>query len=104
MKHNTAQATKVITAHVPLPMADKVDQMAARLERSRGWGIKQALLRSRGWVIKQALSLWLAQEEERNCLTLAALDDVTSGQVIDHQAVQAWADSLSTDNPLPVPR
>ncbi|MBC0432973.1 CopG family transcriptional regulator, partial [Escherichia coli] len=29
MKHNTAQATKVITAHVPLPMADKVDQMAA---------------------------------------------------------------------------
>ncbi|EFG7943896.1 CopG family transcriptional regulator, partial [Escherichia coli] len=26
------------------------------------------------------------------------------GQVIDHQAVQAWADSLNTDNPLPVPR
>ncbi|HHL6339189.1 TPA: hypothetical protein ACQ8PK_005342, partial [Escherichia coli] len=24
---------KVITAHVPLPMADKVDQMAVRLER-----------------------------------------------------------------------
>ncbi|HDK1045589.1 TPA: ribbon-helix-helix protein, CopG family [Escherichia coli] len=95
MKNNTAQATKVITAHVPLPMADKVDQMAARLERSRGW------------VIKQALSAWLAQEEERNRLTLEALealDDVTSGQVIDHQAVQAWADSLSTDNPLPVPR
>ncbi|EMF1484000.1 ribbon-helix-helix protein, CopG family [Escherichia coli] len=91
MKNNTAQATKVITAHVPLPMADKVDQMAARLERSRGW------------VIKQALSAWLAQEE-RNRLTLEALDDVTSGQVIDHQAVQAWADSFSTDNPLSVPR
>lgn len=44
------------------------------------------------------------QEEERNRLTLEALDDVTSGQVIDHQAVQAWSDSLSTDNPLPVPR
>ena len=43
MKNNAAQATKVITAHVPLPMADKVDQMAARLERSRGWVIKQAL-------------------------------------------------------------
>lgn len=67
MKNNSAQATKVITAHVPLPMADKVDQMAARLERSRGW------------VIKQALSAWLAQEEERNRLTLEALDDVTSG-------------------------
>ncbi|MCA2023914.1 CopG family ribbon-helix-helix protein, partial [Escherichia coli] len=92
MKNNTAQATKVITAHVPLPMADKVDQMAARLERSRGW------------VIKQALSAWLAQEEERNRLTLEALDDVISGQIIDHQAVQAWADSLSTDNPLGVLR
>ena len=45
-----------------------------------------------------------AREEERSRLTLEALDDVTSGQVIDHQAVQAWADSLSTDNPLPVPR
>ncbi len=92
MKNNSVQATKVITAHVPLLMADKVDQMAARLERSRGW------------VIKQALSAWLALEEERSRLTLEAPDDVTSGQVIDHQAVQAWADSLSTDNPLPVPR
>ncbi|AUM43170.1 ribbon-helix-helix protein, CopG family [Salmonella enterica] len=92
MKNNSAQATKVITAHVPLLMADKVDQMAARLERSRGW------------VIKQALSAWLAQEEERNRLTLEALDDVISGEVIDHQTVQAWADSLSTDHPLTVPR
>ncbi len=92
MKNNSAQATKVITAHVPLPMADKVDQMAARAGTLRGW------------VIKQALSAWLAREEERNRLTLEAPDDVTSGQVIDHQAVQARADSLSTDNPLPVPR
>jgi len=23
---------------------------------------------------------------------------------VDHQAVQAWADSLSTDQPLPIPR
>ena len=29
--------TKVITAHVPLPLAEKVDEMAAKLERSRGW-------------------------------------------------------------------
>lgn len=93
MKNDTVQATtKVLTAHVPLPMADKVDQMAARLERSRGW------------IIKQALSAWLAQEEERDRLTLEALNDVESGQVIDHQTVQAWADSLGTDQPLPVPR
>ncbi len=85
-------ATKVLTAHVPLPLAEKIDQIAARMERSRGW------------IVKQALSAWIDQEEERNRLTRDALDDVDAGRVIDHQAVQAWADSLSTANPLPVPR
>jgi predicted transcriptional regulator len=84
--------TKVLTAHVPIPLAEKVDQMAARLERSRGW------------IMKQALSAWIAQEEERSRLTREALADVDAGRVIDHQAVQAWADSLSSDTPLPVPR
>ena len=93
MKSNMTQATtKVLTAHIPLLMADKVDQMAARLERSRGW------------IMKQALSAWIAQEEERDRLTQEALADVNAGRVIDHQAVQAWADSLSTDQPLSVPR
>ena len=27
--------TKVLTAHVPLPLAEKVDQIAGRLERNR---------------------------------------------------------------------
>ena len=83
--------TRVVTAHVPLPLAQKVDQLASRLERSRGW------------IIKQALSAWIAQEEERRRLTLEALADVDAGNVVDHQAVQAWADSLDTDSPLPVP-
>jgi predicted transcriptional regulator len=54
--------------------------------------------------MKQALSAWIDQEEERNHLTREALADVDAGLVIDHQAVQAWANSLSTDDPLPVPR
>jgi predicted transcriptional regulator len=83
--------TKVLTAHVPLPLAEKVDQMAARLERSRGW------------IMKQALTAWIDQEEERRRLTIEALADVDAGQVIDHQSVQAWADSLESDKPLPVP-
>jgi RNA polymerase sigma-70 factor (ECF subfamily) len=32
-----------------------------------------------------------------------SLDDVDAGRVIDHQAIQAWADSLGTDTPLPPP-
>ena len=84
--------TKVITAHVPLPLADKVDQLAVRLERSRGW------------IVKQALSAWVEQEEERRRLTLDALADVDAARVVDHRAVQAWADSLDSDSPLPPPR
>lgn len=80
--------TKVLTAHVPLGLAEKVDAMAARLDRSRGW------------VMKQALAAWVDQEEERHRMTLEALEDVDAGRVIDHQAVQAWADSLGTDKPL----
>jgi predicted transcriptional regulator len=88
----TSAATKVLTAHVPLPLAEKVDQMAARLERSRGW------------IMKQALIACIEQEEERSRLTREAVADVDAGNVIDHQAVQAWANSLDTESPLPVPR
>ena len=83
--------TKVLTAHVPIPLAEKVDQIAARMERSRGW------------IMKQALSAWVVQEEERRGMTLDAMADVEAGQFIDHQSVQAWAESLSTDKPLPIP-
>lgn len=83
--------TRVLTAHVPVPLAEKVDQLAERLERSRGW------------VMKQALSTWVAQQEEHDRLTYEGLADVDAGHVIDHRAVQEWADSLGTDAPLPVP-
>lgn len=43
MKKDTQVVTRVLTARVPLPMGDKVDQMAARPERSCGWIMKQAL-------------------------------------------------------------
>ncbi|WP_442504255.1 CopG family ribbon-helix-helix protein [Marinivivus vitaminiproducens] len=84
--------TRVVTAHLPLPLADKVDELAARLERPRGW------------IVKQALSAWIAQEDERRRLTLEAMADVDDGRVIDHETVQAWADSLGTDEPLPTPK
>lgn len=83
--------TRSVTAHVPVQLAEKVDLMAERLERSRNW------------IVKQALSAWIDQEEERSRLTREALADVDAGRVIDHQSVQAWADSLSSDAPLKAP-
>ena len=83
--------TKELTAHVPVGLAERVEALASRLDRSRGW------------VMKQALAAWVDQEEERHRMTLQALDDVDAGRVIDHEAMQAWADSLSTDKPLAPP-
>jgi predicted transcriptional regulator len=88
----TKQSRRVMTAHVPADLADKVDEIAQRLERPRGW------------IVKQALAAWIASEEEHSRLTREALADVDAGQVIDHQAVEAWAMSLGTDHPLPLPR
>ncbi len=82
----------MITAHVPLPLAEKVDSLANRLERSKAW------------IMKQALAAWIDQEEERHRLTLEAMVDVDNNAVIDHQSVQAWAESLSTETPISVPR
>ena len=84
--------TKVLTAHVPLPLAERVDQLALRLDRSRGW------------IVKQALTAWIDQEEEHSRLTREAMADVDAGRVVDHAAVQAWAASLGTSKPKPVPR
>jgi len=82
---------RVITAHVPGPLAKKVDELANSLERSRGW------------IVKEALTSWVAQEEERRQWTLDALADVDEARVVDHEAVRAWAASLSSETPLPVP-
>jgi predicted transcriptional regulator len=80
---------KVLATHVPLPLAEKVDQLAERLERSHGR------------IAGQALAAWVERQEERRRLTLGALADVVAGHVVDHQAVRAWADSPRTANPLP---
>jgi len=83
--------TMLLTARVPLPLAEKVDQLAEQLERSPGW------------IVEQALAAWVDQQEERRRLRLEVLADVDAGRVVDHQAVRAWADSLGTARPLPPP-
>jgi predicted transcriptional regulator len=52
---------------------------------------------------QHALSAWINQEEERSRLTREALADVDAGRAIAHQAAQAWANSLDSDQPLPLP-
>lgn len=83
--------TRVVTAHLPVGLADKLDEIAVRSDRARGW------------IVKQAVAAWVDQEEERHKMTLDALASVDAGRVIDHRDVVAWIESLGTDEPLPPP-
>lgn len=84
--------TKVVTAHLPLDLAEKVDALAERLERPRGW------------IVKQALRAWVAEEEERDRLTREGLAAVDAGDFVEDDAVQAWIKGLSTAGRAPKPR
>jgi len=83
--------TKVLTAHIPRDLADKVDKYAGSMERSRGW------------IVKQALADWVDWEEEKERRTLEGLADIDAGRVISDKDIGAWIESLDTDNPLPAP-
>jgi predicted transcriptional regulator len=83
--------TTILTATIPLPLAERVGLAATRLERSPEW------------IMEQALAEWIDREERRRQLTLEALADVDAGTLIEHAAVKAWAEGLGGDNPGPVP-
>ena len=85
-------ATRVFTAHIPQDLAEKVDALAERLERPRGW------------IVKRALQAWIADEEERDRLTRDAMRDVELGLTVDHASVLEWVDSLGGRNPIGPPR
>lgn len=76
-----------MTARVPPPLDERVDQHAARMRCSKDW------------IISQALAAWIDQEEQRCFMSREALADLEAGSVIDHQTVKAWADSLSSFSP-----
>ncbi len=74
---------RVVTAHIPEKLAKRLDGLAGRLDRPRGW------------VVKEAIEDYLALDEERHRQTLAALAEVDAGKTVDHADVKAWAAGLA---------
>ena len=72
-------STRVVTAHIPADLAKKVDQLAERMDRPRGW------------IIKEALTALVQLEDMRHTRTLEALEDVKAGRVVSHAKVETWA-------------
>ena len=75
-------SNRVVTAHIPLDLAEQIDLLAAQLDRPKGW------------IVRQALTSWVELEAKRYQLTLEGLADVDAGRVVDHASVTAWAKSL----------
>ncbi len=73
---------RVVTAHIPSELAEQIDQLAERLDRPKGW------------IVKQALMSWVELEAKRHQLTLEGLADVDAGRLVDHAAIDTWAKNL----------
>ena len=74
--------TRVVTSHLPAELAEKLDGLAERLDRPRGW------------IVKEAIASYVALEEERRRMTLEALADVKAGRTREHGEIEAWAGTL----------
>jgi predicted transcriptional regulator len=73
---------KVMTAHIPLELADEVDALADRLDRSRAWIMKQAL---EEYIARQARPAGFAEAPAR----FGVPDDVTNRKgEIDMNAIE----------------
>ena len=66
---------RVITAKLPDVLASRLDEVAVRIDRSKSW------------ILRQAVMEWLAEEQRRYELTLEALADVDAGRTIPHEEV-----------------
>ena len=66
---------RVITANIPQHLASKLDEAAARIDRTRSW------------IIQAALTEWIAEDERRYQLTLEAIADMDAGRVLSHEKV-----------------
>ncbi|MDR5784588.1 ribbon-helix-helix protein, CopG family [Caballeronia sp. LZ065] len=87
-----AEALKTVTAQLPVNLVDRMDDMAARLDRSKQW------------IVRKAVVAYMARAERERQMIQEALDDVDSGRLVSMEAIESWADSLGTDDELPLPK
>ena len=71
---------RVITAKLPDDLVSRLDEIAARIDRSKSW------------IVREAVMDWLAEEQRRYELTLEALKDVDEGRTYSHEEVLAMAE------------
>lgn len=74
-----AEDGRVVTAKLPDDLVVEMDSVAARIDRSKSW------------IVKQAVSEWLAEERRRDEMTIEGLEDIDQGRTISHADFKEWA-------------
>ncbi len=76
--------TKVLTAHIPIELAEKIDDFAISMERSRGW------------IVKQALADWVEQAESQEQRRPGGFAEASPGfeAASDREAARKAVESL----------
>lgn len=85
----------VTTVRLRADVEQRLDEIARRLQRSKGW------------VINQALSEYMARqqlEQERWKQTLEAMESAAQGKVVDASEVHDWLNSWGAEDEQEAPR
>ena len=85
----------VTTVRLQAEVEQRLDSIASRLNRSKGWVINRALSE---YIEKQQL------EQERWQQTLDAMESAAQGKVVDATEVHGWLNSWGSDKELDAPR
>ena len=85
----------VTTVRLQAEVEQHLDEIANRLQRSKGWVINQARAE---YIEKQRV------EQERWQQTLEAMESAAQGKVIDASEVHDWLSSWGTDGERSAPR
>jgi predicted transcriptional regulator len=85
----------ITSVRLPEDLADRVEELATKLQRSKSWVISEAV---RDYVERAH------GDAQRWRDTLKALDSVRAGKVIDGEAVDKWMASWGSEKELPPPR
>ncbi len=83
---------QTVSFRAPSEKIAALDQLAANQQRDRTF------------LINEAIDNYVALQEHRDRLTAQALASMDAGFFVDQADVEAWANSLGSDNPLPLPQ
>ena len=95
MHYTSEQMTMANRATVTFHTSPEVK---ARLDR-----LAQETRRSKSFLTNEAVGRYLAEEEDFIADVRAGLAEADRGELIDHEEVVRYFDSLDTDTPLPMP-